>query len=64
MGTTIDVSIDESKVAESQEPVAEIGLDEFQHARRDPRVREFLKGVKAYGTKLKRESRINPTPTR
>lgn len=60
MGTTID----ESKVAESQEPVAEIGLDEFQDARRDPRVREFLKGVKAYGNRLKRESRINPTPTR
>lgn len=62
MGTTIDVSIDESKVAESQEPVAEIGLDEFQQARRDPRVREFLKGAKAYGKRLKRERRINPTP--
>ena len=64
MGTTVDVSIDESKAAESQEPVAMISLDEFEHARRDPRVREFLKGVKTYGKKLKRENRINPASTR
>jgi hypothetical protein len=37
-------------------------LDEFQQARRDPRVRDFLEGAKAYGRKLKREGRINPTP--
>lgn len=62
MGTTVDVSIDEEKVAESQKPVAAIGLNEFQEARRDPRVRKFLEGAKAYGKKLKREGRINPTP--
>ena len=64
MGTTIDVSIDESKATEAQEPIAEIGLDAFQEARRDPRVREFLKGARAYGERLKREKRINPTPAR
>lgn len=61
-GQNVGTTIDESKMAESQEPVAEIELDEFKNARRDPRVHEFLKGVKAYGKKLKREQRINPTP--
>jgi hypothetical protein len=37
-----------------------IEIREFQEARRDPGVRDFLVGAKAYGKKLKREGRIHP----
>jgi hypothetical protein len=59
MGTTTEVSIDQEKIAAAKEPVAEIPLDEFQAARRDPKVKTFLKNAKEYGKRLEREGRIH-----
>lgn len=62
MGTTVEVSIDQAKAAGSIEPTVEIGLDEFQAARRDPRVKDFLREARAYGKRLDREGRIHRGP--
>lgn len=64
MGTTVDVGIDQKKSAEVKEPVAEIFLDEFQEARRDPRVKDFLADSRAYGKKLDHDGRIHRRPER
>jgi hypothetical protein len=39
------------------EEVVEVDLDEFEQARRDPRVHSFLKQAREYGARLEREGR-------
>jgi hypothetical protein len=62
MGAPVAVSIDKEKIAASNKPVAEIELDEFQAARRDPQVKELLREAREQGKKLEREGRIRRLP--
>lgn len=47
--------------AEGKEVAAKPAIDirEFQEARRDPRIKRFLKEAREYGYKLDREGRIH-----
>lgn len=56
MGTALKVTIDETKAAAHDE-ILEVDVDEFQEARRDPRVLGFLEEAKRYGERLEREGR-------
>lgn len=54
----VDVDIDQSKAAcQPGEVVAEIDLDDFQEARRDPRLQAFLAEARAYGEQLEQAGR-------
>ena len=58
MGTAINVRVDQEKASRSKKPIAEIDLDEFQKARQNAKVNEFLDESAEYGKQLEKDGRI------
>ena len=52
----VNVKVD-SEAPGGADGIVTIDLDEFQAARRDPRVRNFLNKAKRYGAQVEREGR-------
>lgn len=59
MGVTLQVPVKVAESKDTSDAVLEVELDEFQAARKDPKVKHFLEDAADYGAKLEAEGRTD-----